>query len=133
MSQYRFEVGTNVMCNLGEFGWRLGRIIALNYREETWPQEKVAPYQVALDLDYSLIYVPKDDDRFCRKATDEDVKILSRKDALAELNTGIKSIAGTVASFYAYEIISYPEDWQGVKIFSSKAKHYEKRVVQNSE
>jgi len=94
MSQYRFEVGTTVMCNLGEFGWRLGRIIALNYREETWPQQKVAPYQVALDLDYSLIYVPKDDDRFCRKATDEDVKILSRKDALAELNTGIKQVDG---------------------------------------
>ena len=90
MSKYRFEVGTTVMCNLGEFGWRLGRIIALNYREETWPKEKVAPYQVALDLDYSLIYVPEDDDRFCRKATDEDVKISSRSDALAEYNPGVK-------------------------------------------
>ena len=86
MSKYRFEVGTSVMCNLGEFGWRLGRIIALNYREDSWPEGQLAPYQVALDFDYSLIYVPKDDDRFCRKATDEDVKISSRSDALAEYN-----------------------------------------------
>lgn len=86
MSKYRFEVGTSVMCNLGEFGWRLGRIIALNYREDNWPEGQLAPYQVALDFDYSLIYVPKDDDRFCRKATDEDVKISSRSDALAEYN-----------------------------------------------
>ena len=90
MSEFRFEVGTTVMCNLGQLGWRLGRVIALNYREENWPEERVAPYQVALDEDYSLIYVPKDNDRFCRKATDEDVKILARGDALAELHVGIK-------------------------------------------
>ncbi len=59
MSDYRFEIGTAVMCNLGEFGWRLGRIIALDYREDNWPEGQLAPYQVALDLDYSLIYVPK--------------------------------------------------------------------------
>ena len=90
MSEFRFEVGTTVMCNLGQLGWRLGRVIALNYREENWPEERVAPYQVALDEDYSLIYVPKDNDRFCRKATDQDVKILARGDALAELHVGIK-------------------------------------------
>ena len=85
MAKYRFKVGTNVMCNLGQHGWRLGRIIALDYREPSWPQEDVAPYQVALVDDFSLIYVPQDDDRFCRAATSEDVKILARKDALAEL------------------------------------------------
>ena len=90
MSKYRFEIGTTIMCNLGQIGWRIGRIIALNYREENWPEGKVAPYQVALDSDYSLIYVPKDDDRFCRKVTDEDVKILTRSDALAELHFDLK-------------------------------------------
>ena len=91
MSEFRFEVGTTVMCNLGQLGWRLGRVIALNYREENWPEGRIAPYQVALDEDYSLIYVPKDNDRFCRKATNEDVKILARGDALAELHVGIKN------------------------------------------
>ena len=58
MSEYRFQVGTTVMCNLGQLGWRLGRVIALNYREENWPEGRIAPYQVALDEDFSLIYVP---------------------------------------------------------------------------
>ena len=84
MSEFRFNVGSIVLCNLGEQGWMLGRIIALNYREEHWPEGQVAPYQVALEDDYSLIYVPEDNDHFCRETTDEDVKILKRKDALAE-------------------------------------------------
>ena len=98
LSEYRFEVGAKVMCNLGEFGWRLGRIIALNYREDNWPEGQLAPYQVALDFDYSLIYVPKDDDRFCRQATAEDVKISSRSDALAEFKSGVKDTDKTGAN-----------------------------------
>ena len=86
---YRFDVGAAVMCNFGENGWRLGKIIALNYREPNWPEDVVAPYQVLLDGDYSLIYVPEDDDRYCREATPEDVRILKRKDALAEMQSGI--------------------------------------------
>ena len=88
MSQFRFSVGTTVLCNLGEQGWKLGRIIALNYRENHWDEGEVAPYQVALEEDYSLIYVPEDNDNFCCKATDEEVKILQRKDALAEFQPG---------------------------------------------
>ena len=83
MEKYRFKVGTTVMCNLWQSGWKTGRIIALNYREDSWPEGEVAPYQVALEEDYSLIYVPVDDDRFCREITNEDVMILQRKDALA--------------------------------------------------
>ncbi|MEM7609630.1 MAG: hypothetical protein AAF411_30155 [Myxococcota bacterium] len=89
MADFRFEVGTDVLCNLGPNGWKLGRIIALNYREDHWPAGQVAPYQVSLEDDHALIYVPEDDDRYCRKATDEDVRIARRKDALAELPPGV--------------------------------------------
>ena len=75
------------MCNFGQHGWKLGRIVALDYREDGWPEDRVAPYQVMLDGSYALIYVPKDNDRFCRKATDEDARIYGRADALASLET----------------------------------------------
>ena len=87
MASYRFEVGTTVMCNLGTSGWKIGRIVDLNYREENWAKEMFAPYQVLLEDNYSLIYVPKDDDRFCRAVTNEDIRILNRNDALAELKS----------------------------------------------
>jgi len=85
MSNFRFEIGTAVMCNLGPSGWKLGRIIALHYREEHWPVEQVAPYQVILESDHMLIYVPEDDVRYCREATREDLRIARRMDALAAL------------------------------------------------
>ena len=84
MGSFRFNVGKLVMCNLGEQGWKLGRVIAMNYREDHWGQDEFAPYQVALEEDYSLIYVPLDDDRYCREALKEDLRIIGRKDALAE-------------------------------------------------
>lgn len=92
LSGFRFDVGTTVLCNLGPAdGWKLGRVIALHYREDGWPPGAEAPYQVALgsedggsDADVRLIYVPVDDDRLCRKATDADLKIARRADALAE-------------------------------------------------
>ena len=83
MTSYRFEVGTTVLCNLGELGWKQGRIIAHNYREDPWPEGMFAPYQVVLEDDRSLIYVPEDDDRYCREPTAQDLHILGRTDALA--------------------------------------------------
>ena len=83
MSDFRFDVGDPVLCNLGEGGWKLGRIIALCYREDHWPEDRFAPYQVALDDDHALIYVPEDDDRYCRAATREDFRFADRLDALA--------------------------------------------------
>ena len=80
------------MCNLGEHGWKLGRIIALNYRETTWAEDIFAPYQVLLDDNHSLIYVPLDNEKYCREATYEDIRILKRNDALAE----IKKIAEVI-------------------------------------
>lgn len=87
MSEFRFEIGTTVMCNLGQSGWKPGKIIALNYREDHWPTEKVAPYQVALEEDQALIYVPEDDDRYCREVTPEDMRMAQCKDALAALGS----------------------------------------------
>ena len=84
MSEFRYRIGQTVMCNLGPKGWQLGRIIAMHYREAHWPAEHVAPYQVLLEADHGLIYVPEDDARFCRAATSEDVMIARRMDALAE-------------------------------------------------
>ena len=49
LSPHRFEIGTQVMCNFGQHGWKLGRIVALDYREDAWPEDRVAPYQVMLD------------------------------------------------------------------------------------
>ena len=40
----------------------VGKIVALNYREELWPPGNVAPYQVQLE-DGRLIFVPADDDQ----------------------------------------------------------------------
>ena len=72
MSKPRFSVGTVVMCNFGASGWKLGRIIAIDYREHNWAIGQTAPYQVILEENSTLIYVPEDDDRCCRLATVED-------------------------------------------------------------
>jgi hypothetical protein len=88
MSNLRFDVGAAVMCNLGPSGWRLGTIIALHYREDHWPTEREAPYQVVLEADHMLIYVPEDDARYCREPSREDLRIARRMDALAALPPG---------------------------------------------
>ena len=95
MVDYRFKVGATVMCNLGEHGWKLGRIIALNYRETTWAEDIFAPYQVLLDDNHSLIYVPLDNEKYCREATYEDIRILKRNDALAEIQSEIIEVNET--------------------------------------
>ncbi len=95
MSNYRFKVGATVMCNLGQEGWKIGRIIATNYREDTWAEGVYAPYQVLLEENHSLIYAPEDDDRFCREATREDTNILKRKDALAALQSDVDNKVST--------------------------------------
>ena len=92
MSRLRFEVGTSVMCNLGPDGWKLGRIIALDYREDHWPIGKDAPYEVLLNDNHTLIYVPEDNSRYCREATNEDLKIAHRMDALDVLPSEVNMI-----------------------------------------
>ena len=43
----RFGVGDLVMCNLGPDGWKLGRVVALHYREDHWPAEHCREYRTA--------------------------------------------------------------------------------------
>ena len=61
--------------------WKLGRIIAIDYREHNWAVGQMAPYQVILEENSTLIYVPEDDDRCCRLATVEDTRISRQLDA----------------------------------------------------
>ena len=88
MAGYRFGIGDGVLCNMGPDGWKSGRIVALDYREDGWPSEMIAPYQVILDEDHTLIYVPDDDDRCCREASEGEIRITKRMDALAPLPSG---------------------------------------------
>ena len=85
----RFQLGDFVMCNMGSAGWKLGRVIALNYREAQWPAGMKAPYQVALEDDRALIYVPEDNPSYCKAAAPEDLRIANRPDALAALPPGV--------------------------------------------
>lgn len=59
----RFKIGTKVLCNTGM--WSPGKVVALNYREEDWPEEETVPYQVELETG-GLIFAPIDDDNVIR-------------------------------------------------------------------
>eukprot|EP01052_Picozoa_sp_SAG31_P047798 SAG31_NODE_9725_length_1236_cov_2.959543_1_plen_203_part_01 len=58
----RFGVGARVRCKVSATLWRAGRVVRLWYREENWPAQVVAPYQIELDVDSCLIYCPEDSD-----------------------------------------------------------------------
>ena len=145
MLKFRFEIGSTVMCNLGPKGWKLGKVIALKYREPHWPADTFAPYQVSLEDDHMLIYVPEDDDRCCRETTEEDLRIARRMDALAalpqefepdsstlegvDLNSQLSDLEDTSAPPY---YLSYrsgdchccgcnPREWSNVELYS---EHY---------
>ncbi len=98
MAELRFHLGDTILCNLGPSGWKPGRIIALHYREPDWPADRVAPYQVLLDADHALIYVPEDEPSYCREATAEDRRIAIRSDALAPLPPEADEAGGRAAS-----------------------------------
>jgi len=50
----RFGAGDRIMAKT-PVGWRPGSIVQLRYREDGWPEDKTAPYQIELD-DGALIY-----------------------------------------------------------------------------
>ncbi|CAK0902813.1 unnamed protein product [Prorocentrum cordatum] len=59
----RFAVGDRVECNCGT--WVLGVVVKQWYREPTWSEEKVTPYQIKLD-NGTTIYAPFDEDACIR-------------------------------------------------------------------
>ena len=44
----RLELGAAVECRIGQDTWVRGSIIGRHYREPSWPEGKLAPYQDAL-------------------------------------------------------------------------------------
>lgn len=60
----RFAVDARVLCRVSD-GWKLGTVVALNYREDDWPAGRSVPYQVELD-DGTLIFAPIDNDALIR-------------------------------------------------------------------
>ena len=64
-SALRFAVGDRVRCKTSATKWKRGSIVKLNYREEHWPAEKTAPYQIQLD-NGPLIYAPQDSESLIR-------------------------------------------------------------------
>jgi hypothetical protein len=63
------DIGDRVECNIGE--WARGTVIKTWYREDEWPEDKWAAYQVKLDMG-QYIYAPIDQDKVCRAAPDGD-------------------------------------------------------------
>jgi len=70
-SGLRFPVGTPVRCFVGDNNWLGGTVVAQNYREAGWPEERPsAPYQVLLNDEHlqdsaraNAIFAPADDDK----------------------------------------------------------------------
>ena len=68
IEQVRFTIGDRVECRIGAHpvkGWAPGRIVKLYYRESNWPDNMIAPYQIALH-DGRLIFAPQDTDNVIR-------------------------------------------------------------------
>ncbi|CAK0792258.1 unnamed protein product, partial [Prorocentrum cordatum] len=64
-SDPRFAVGTRVICQTAD-GWQPGRVVALWWRHPDFPPDFSAPYQVELESNGTLIFVPQDTDQLCR-------------------------------------------------------------------
>jgi hypothetical protein len=64
----RQDIGDRIECNIGE--WATGTVIKTWYREDEWPEDKWAAYQVKLDMG-QYIYAPIDQDKVCRAASDD--------------------------------------------------------------
>ena len=60
---FRYRVGTSVVCYLGTLNWEKGEIVKHNFEQ---PKGKFHPYQVRLEGG-RLIFVPSDDDFSIRR------------------------------------------------------------------
>ena len=67
----RFAIGDRVRCKTSSTTWDAGDIIQLRYREENWPRDTVAPYQIELD-NGRLVYCPEDSDDLIQAAGEDD-------------------------------------------------------------
>jgi hypothetical protein len=57
----RFRIGDPVECHVGNMGWKSGMVVDYWYREDSFPLNLTAPYQVRLDgPEGVLIYAPAD-------------------------------------------------------------------------
>ena len=63
----RFTYGDHVLANTYR-GWEKGVVVDLWYMEESFDLDFVAPYQIKLDKDSSLIYSPLDEDSHVKMA-----------------------------------------------------------------
>lgn len=62
----RFRVGQRVLCaydddGTGERRWEAGRVVALHYHEARFGEGNTMPYQVKLDHEERLIFIPRDE------------------------------------------------------------------------
>mmetsp|Transcript_14828 Transcript_14828/g.36277 ORF Transcript_14828/g.36277 Transcript_14828/m.36277 type:complete len:192 (+) Transcript_14828:343-918(+) len=69
LPELRFELGSRVLCRLGQDTWGPGTVVMLWYREENWPPGSYAPYQVKLD-DGRMIFAPGDMDQVIKANPD---------------------------------------------------------------
>jgi len=65
MPPQRFGIGHRVECRTGDEEWSAGKIVALDYSEDSWPAGRVVPYQIRLD-NGRLIFAPVDIDQVIR-------------------------------------------------------------------
>ena len=100
--ELRFEVGDRVRCRTGPRSWAAGTVVQLWYREDTWPEDVVAPYQVKLDGSDDLIFAPADEDEVIRAALTvpdrENVVFDFTSSAMSSMPAGSSSGAGSSSS-----------------------------------
>jgi hypothetical protein len=63
--ELRFGLGAAVECRIGAAEWAPGVVVALWYREPSWPNGSFAPYQIRLD-DGRDLFAPADMDQIIR-------------------------------------------------------------------
>ena len=99
---YRYCAGQRVKCLCESNKWHKGKIVAVLYREEHWPREEYAPYQIRLD-NGGLIYCPVGV-RACLYLT--FTHLSNARTHTSNTNTGRRQGV-------------YPSDWKGESISSS--------------
>ena len=78
----RFAVGARVRCRTSQTQWYSGRVTALHYREDGWPEDFVAPYQIELD-DGGLIFAPADSNQLIRAEAEFEALLYKEEQASA--------------------------------------------------